>query len=699
MDSTTKANSSLMEATNFHKTQFSILYVEDDMKIAQEVIFFLKKNGLHVIHAEDGKMGLEFFKSYGPDMVITEAKIPKLDGISMGKSIRKITPHLPIIMISTPNDSNHFLEAIDIGVDGCILKPIKLDTLLAKVQKVQKLTQIQKELQHANNLISEYQKVLDVSVILSKTNPKGIITYANDAFEKASGYSKAELIGANHNIIRHPSMPSHVFKELWRTIKNGQIWKGIIKNRRKDGGEYTVESTIVPILDTDGNIYEFIALRYDITKIHNYTISLEDTAKRNEALVLKKSQEMMEILLRDENTKLPNMLALKKALHEDKDGALMLFDIRNFSFINKLHGFSFGDTLLLEVSKHLSASLPKNAQLYKLSGDKFAIILDAYTQTEIENIYEQIFGYFNITDICINTIDTNIAFTMGATRLRGTEDVLTEAEIALEKAKKEARPIVFHTSSDDVKKEQSSIKNLYRVREYIKEGKITPWYQPIVDVKTGKIHKYEALARIVDNDICMTPNEFLPAATRQNLLITITKNMIQKACQQFQNTNIRFSINLSADDLREDYLVGFMEQKIDLYKIKPSQITFEILENLTLIENENSLVLDNLVELKNMGYSIAIDDFGSDRSNFARILTLQCDYLKIDGMFISGCDIDPQKRQIVQAISKLAQQLNIKTIAEFVSSESIYETIKTIGIDYAQGYYFGKPAPQIGVKY
>lgn len=620
--------------------------------------------------------------------------MPKMDGITMCKHIRKISTSIPIIMMSAHNDSDSLLEAINVGIDGYILKPVKLDTLLEKIQKLKKIAQVQKELQNANNIIQEYQKVLDVSVILSKTDPKGIITYANEAFEKASGYSKEELIGSNHNIIRHPDTPKETFKELWKTIKNGQVWKGIIKNRRKDGSDYTVESTIVPIINAYGRIHEFIALRYDITKIHNYTISLEDTAKRNEELALKKSQEMMEILLRDENTKLPNMFALKKALYEEKSGALMLFDIRNFNFINKLHGFNFGDELLVEISKHLVNILPSTARLFKLGGDKFAIIISGCNQDEVENIYAQTSGYFSTTDININTIEINVSFIVGVAWLKESEDVLTEAEIALEKAKKESYSIAFHTSNDEVKKEQTSIKNLYRVREYIKDGKIIPWYQPIIDVKTEKIYKYEALARIIDNDVCMTPNEFLHAAARQNLMITITKNMIQKACQQFANSNESFSINLTEDDLREGYLVDFVKQKIELYHIKPSQVTFEILENLTIADDNANLILNTLTQLKESGHSIAIDDFGSDRSNFARVLTLQCDYLKIDGIFIKDCDTDPQKRRIVEAIAKLANELNIKTIAEFVSSKSIFETIKAIGIDYAQGYYFGKPEPR-----
>ncbi|MCG3715163.1 PAS domain-containing protein [Aliarcobacter butzleri] len=121
-----------------------------------------------------------------------------------------------------------------------------------------------------SNLLSEYKKAVDLSNIVSKTNPKGLITYANDKFCEISGYKREELIGKAHNLIRHPSMPSSVFKELWDTIKNKKTWQGLITNLRKDGRSYVVHSTIVPILDIDGDIVEFIAIRNDVTEFENY---------------------------------------------------------------------------------------------------------------------------------------------------------------------------------------------------------------------------------------------------------------------------------------------------------------------------------------------------------------------------------------------------------------------------------------------
>jgi len=136
-----------------------------------------------------------------------------------------------------------------------------------------------KQLFIEHNLLEEYKKAIDNSTLVSKTDPKGIITYANDMFCKISGYTKEELIGKPHNIIRHPDMEKAVFKDLWKTIKNGKIWHGIVKNLKKNGDYYVVDATITPIFDHNGNIIEYIAIRHDITQVYELNQKIQTTQK------------------------------------------------------------------------------------------------------------------------------------------------------------------------------------------------------------------------------------------------------------------------------------------------------------------------------------------------------------------------------------------------------------------------------------
>ncbi|MFP4487258.1 MAG: EAL domain-containing protein, partial [Campylobacterales bacterium] len=465
--------------------------------------------------------------------------------------------------------------------------------------------------------------------------------------------------------------------------------------RKKDGSSYTVESTIIPILDEENNIYEYIALRYDITKMHTHNISLQDVARKNESIAIANSKKMIDMLLKDEATGLSNVLALKRELQRREDGTLLLLDINNFNVLNKLHGFYFGDMVLKEVGDHLKHTLTKKDKLYKLSGDRFAILKESFLDRDIENLSNQIFAYFDSAEIEVDMIEISISFSIGAAMIEKSRDVIIDAEFALDRSKKQGRRffVIYHKDIDEFKEEKEFIKKLYKVREYICKDMLKAWYQPIVDVRTEKIYKYESLARIVDGDSILSPDKFLNEAKRLGLLTTITKSMINRTFQCFSNSEIMFSINITEDDLIDGYLPEFIEYKAKKYNITPSNVTFEILENLT-ISKDSTTISDTLKKLHNNGYKIAIDDFGSDRSNFSRFLSIKSDYIKIDGVFVQGCDSSIEKQQIIDAIVQLAKRLEIKTIAEFVSTKEIFETIKKLGVDYAQGYYFGRPEPK-----
>ena len=144
--------------------------------------------------------------------------------------------------------------------------------------EIEKLKQENEKLKKELNYLRQIKEALDKTTIISKTDPEGIITDANEMFEKISGYKKDELIGKPHNIVRHPSMPKAVFKKMWDTIKKGKIFKGVIQNKRKDGSDYYVIANIVPIKDENGNIQEYIAIRQDITKRMQYQKEKEEFA-------------------------------------------------------------------------------------------------------------------------------------------------------------------------------------------------------------------------------------------------------------------------------------------------------------------------------------------------------------------------------------------------------------------------------------
>jgi len=196
--------------------------------------------------------------------------------------------------------------------------------------------------------LNAYKMAIDETSIVSKTDLKGIITYANRQFCEISGYSEDELIGSPHNIIRHPDMPKKAFRDMWDTIQSNKIWRGVVKNRKKNGDYYIVDATVMPIVNSSGQIAEYIAVRHDITE-------LEDSKN-------KIAQQKIDLL-----TKLPNKNAFLDDIKEIENPILFYLNIDDFMSLNNLYGNKIGDRVLIHMSNLLRETLNNNdCNIYSL---------------------------------------------------------------------------------------------------------------------------------------------------------------------------------------------------------------------------------------------------------------------------------------------------------------------------------------------
>jgi len=256
--------------------KYKILCVEDEIEIQRDLNEILSEFFDDVFMASNGMEALEIFQNNDIDMLITDINMPLMDGLELIENIRLINSEIPVLIMSGNNDTEYFLKSIKLKVDGYILKPIDIQQLIFEIEdKIEELD-LKNELTRNSKLLKEYQEAIDRSTLVSKTNPKGVITFVNDAFCQISGYTSDELIGQTHSIVKHPDMPSSIFKDLWQTIKSKKPWKGVIKNRKKDGRCYYVNSHINPILNEHGEIVEFISIRQDITELENYKLNIEN---------------------------------------------------------------------------------------------------------------------------------------------------------------------------------------------------------------------------------------------------------------------------------------------------------------------------------------------------------------------------------------------------------------------------------------
>ncbi len=258
-----------------------VLYTEDDSDIAGTMTSYLAKFFKEVVYAVNGEDGLNLYKEGEFDLVITDIRMPKMNGLDMSYEIKQINPNQNIIIISAYSEIENFVSSIKLGIDGYIIKPVNyvdMNNLLYKMAKKitifkknarfeEQLKSLVSQLKDKNEELKHYTDALNKVAIVSKTNTAGQITFVNELFCEISGYSKEELIGKNHNIVRHPDTDKSIFKNLWDTIKEGKIWEGNLKNKSKNGEAFYIHLTIIPLINSETQkIQEYIAIRFLTTK-------------------------------------------------------------------------------------------------------------------------------------------------------------------------------------------------------------------------------------------------------------------------------------------------------------------------------------------------------------------------------------------------------------------------------------------------
>lgn len=266
-----------------------ILYVEDDPEIRSLVVKFLERHCDRVAVAENGQEGLNLYHDFKPELVITDIRMPVMDGLAMVEGIRNADEQIPVIITTAHSETKYMVEAIKLGVQGFLLKPIRLKKLHQMLLEQAERVTLKRRSEEQLRLLGEYKKVVDAGSIVSITDAKGRITYVNDEFCRITEYSEKELIGKTHRIIRHPSMSDDVFKEMWSTLMDKRIFKGIIESRTKSEGSFIADVTIVPILDVNDQVTEMVAMRHNIT-------SFKDADEKNIKSIFQGDTNMVLVL-------------------------------------------------------------------------------------------------------------------------------------------------------------------------------------------------------------------------------------------------------------------------------------------------------------------------------------------------------------------------------------------------------------------
>ncbi len=447
------------------------------------------------------------------------------------------------------------------------------------------------------------------------------------------------------------------------------------------------ETSLITIFAFSSTTFFLILLGYTAYLI----LSLD---KKNYQLI-KLANQLEKTLTTDEITGLPNRKAFNQDTVGIKNPTFILLNIDGFKNINDFYGTVAGDFILREFGKFLEEFLKEEnfseARVYRLGGDEFGILYEnKRKETEIlvrkllKKLEDKVFRYKNLEI----TLNVSIGITFEPPLLEKADMVLKEVKNRREKY------LIYSNKFDKSIEILENLNMLEMIKSALKEDRIVPVFQPIADNRTGEIDKFEVLARLITNDgKHIPPGKFLPVAKESKYYRDITKTIVRKAIETIYEKDVHLSINLSIEDILDklvmDYLLNVIKEHPDI----ANKITIEILESESI---HNYAEVQKFVDfIKGYGAKISIDDFGAGYSNFSHVVNLKPDFVKIDGSLIKNIHKDPYSKIIVSTIVDFSKKLNIKTVAEFVSSVEIYKVIRELEIDYSQGFFVGKPIEDI----
>jgi diguanylate cyclase (GGDEF)-like protein len=431
------------------------------------------------------------------------------------------------------------------------------------------------------------------------------------------------------------------------------------------------------------------------------THELEGFNRELEHLVEQKTQYITQQAYIDDLTHLPNRLQLLDDIQKQANHYLLLINVDDFTSINDYFGHECGDYLLMTLVDWLTEFRDQYfGEIYKLPSDEYAVLLDRVMDREqLKEYIQALLAFIEKSIFEYQSHPLQISITIGAAQLNQNRDGMRHANIALKHAKHQKVPyIIFEETVALPEMIKKNLEMAQRVRLAINHHKIIPFYQPIVDLKSDQIYGYEALARLSDDksSYLISPNQFIPTAQKIKLYWRITQMIFDQVITKVQHSQRNFSINLAFEDIlnhsTRTYLLSTLAQNAKISHC----ITFEILETQEIKEDE--IVNQFIQEVQNLGAKIAIDDFGSGFANFQNLTRIHANFIKIDGSLIRTIDQDPNSRLVVETIVNFAQKMQMKTVAEFIHSKEILDSVKEMGIDYGQGYYLGSPSKDIEIE-
>lgn len=549
------------------------------------------------------------------------------------------------------------------------------------------------ELMTMNQVLTLMEEVFEHSLEgIIITDSSGRITKVNPSFTSITGYSEQEVVGKNPGILKSEHHNQHFYKSMWESLLNEGHWSGEIWDRHKDGNAFPEWLSISAIRNSDGETSHYVGVFHDISD-----------KKRQEELIRYHA-------LHDSLTDLPNIFLLKNRidqaiLHSIRDKSkfgVMFLDLDNFKKINESLGLAIGDMLLKAAAERIRNMARNVDTVARHGGDEFIILVESINDekpliTLAQRILMAFKEPFNILDKAFN-IGISMGISVYPEDGEDFENLLRNADTAMYRAKEIGKETfsMYTESLNDRVTRNVELEN--ELRRALKEKDFEVYYQPQMDLKTGRIIGVEGLARWSNSHgVIMPPDGFIPFSEEAGLIFDIDRIIMEKALIEIGGLinsglyPLKLSLNCSAKVLHLKRLANIITGYLARYNFDPEWFELEITES-SIMENFKDS-FESINKLRDTGIAIALDDFGTGYSSLSQLKNLPINSIKIDRSFVEEVIKNKTDGHIIEAVISLSQKFGVKVIAEGVETEEQMQFLKNAGCDIVQGYYISRPIP------
>lgn len=526
------------------------------------------------------------------------------------------------------------------------------------------------------------------SVII--TDKSSHILDCNKAFTRITGFNADEAKGNTPRILKSGRHDKDFYNRMWSSIKQDGVWHGEIWNRKKDGELFPCWLTINAVHDDMGRVTNYVGTFSDLTAVK---ASEESIYRLNNYDVL---------------TELPNRALLKNLLSQEishakrsgESAGVMVLDLENFKNVNESMGIASGDELLQQTAQRLSRELGDGLTPARLGSDEFAVLFTPHDEvgTLIEAVQSILSRPFTLSEGEV-AVGCTVGVSMFPADADNADDLLKNAENALHHAFTKGPGSYAFFSHEMSERASEQLTVATALRHAVAENQFLLYYQPKVDLATGRIKGAEALIRWRHPEWGLVPpGRFIGVAESSDLIIPMGEWVLREACSALRrlhdagHTDLRMAINVSPRQFLETDIRSLLREVLDDTDLAARSVELEITE--ALLVQDVELVARKLEEVKGLGVTLAVDDFGTGYSSLAYLTSFPLDTLKIDRSFIDGMEDDERKATITQTVAAMARTLDLSVVAEGVENETHVSMLRVLSCGTAQGYHYSRPVPE-----